>query len=216
MPTAMPRNIRSGFKAALCFPLLALSCVCAAADTPPAAAEIATATTPLPALMKDGAAVVRLDAAGKPEPLRNGSNGMVCIADLPGDAEFDVRCYNEQFIAVVYRSFQLRRQVGTHGGVSGTIEAEIKAGKIKLPEQPTAGYRCLGPASAYDATTNTTKPPMHCWQSIHFPYRTAAELGLLDESQVTEAQKAMLPYVMSSGRYWSHVMIEHPEPAVNP
>jgi len=216
MSTAMPGNIRAGFKAALLFPLLGLSCVCAAADTPPAAAEIATATAPLPALMKDGAGVVRLDAAGKPESLRNGSNGMVCIADLPGDAEFDVRCYNEQFIEVVYRSFQLRRQVGTHGGVSEAIEAEIKAGKIKLPEQPTAGYRCLGPASAYDAATNTTKPPMHCWQSIHFPYRTAAELGLLDESQVTEAQKAMLPYVMSSGKYWSHVMIEHPEPAANP
>ena len=216
MPTVMPRNVRVGFKAALCFPLLAWSCACAAADTSAAAAEIATATTPLPALMKDAAAVVRLDAAGKPEQLRAGSNDMVCIADLPGDADFDVRCYNKDFIAVVYRSFQLRRQVGTHGGVSETIEAEIKAGRIKLPEQPTAGYRCLGPASAYAAATNTTKPPMHCWQSIHFPYRTAAELGLLDESQVTEAQKAMLPYVMSSGKYWSHVMIEHPEPAANP
>jgi hypothetical protein len=216
MPTVMPRNVRAGFKAALCFPLLAWSCACAAADASAAAAEIATATTPLPALMKDAAAVVRLDAAGKPESLRAGSNGMVCIADLPGDADFDVRCYNKDFIAVVYRSFQLRRQVGTHGGVSATIEAEIKAGKIKLPDQPTAGYRCLGPASAYDAATNSTKPPMHCWQSIHFPYRTAAELGLLDESQVTEAQKSMLPYVMSSGKYWSHVMIEHPEPAAKP
>ena len=190
--------------------------VCAAAEGASAAAEIATAVTPLPALMKDGSAVVRLDAAGKPESLREGSNGMVCIADLPGDEEFDVRCYNKDFIAVVYRSFQLRRQVGTHGGVSETIEAEIKAGKIKLPEQPTAGYRCLGPASAYDAATGVTKPPIRCWQSIHFPYRTAAELGLLDESQVTEAQKSMLPYVMSSGKYWSHVMIEHPEPVATP
>jgi len=216
MPTLMPRNVGALINAALLCPLLALSPLCAAADAPAAAAEIATATVPLPALMKDGAAVVRLDAAGKPEPLRPGSNGMVCIADLPGDADFDVRCYNKDFIAVVYRSFQLRRQVGTHGGVSATIEAEIKAGKIKLPEQPTAGYRCLGPASAYDATTNTTKPPIRCWQSIHFPYRTAAELGLLDESQVTEAQKSLLPYVMSGGRYWSHVMIEHPEPAAQP
>ena len=216
MSTAMPRTARVRLVATLFCMLFAFGSVCAADDRQPATAEIATATVPLPELMRDGAAVVRLDASGKPESLREGSNGMVCIADLPGDAEFDVRCYNEQFIAVVYRSFQLRRQVGSHGGVSATVEAEIKAGKIKLPEQPTAGYRCLGPASAYDAATNTTKPPMHCWQSIHFPYRTAAELGLLDESQVTEAQKSMMPYVMSSGRYWSHVMIEHPEPAANP
>lgn len=216
MSTALPRTARASLTAAFFCASLAVAPVRAADERPPATAEIATATVPLPELMRAGAAVVRLDAAGKPESLREGSNGMVCIADLPGDAEFDVRCYNKDFIAVVYRSFQLRRQVGTHGGVNASIEAEIKAGKIKLPEQPTAGYRCLGPASAYDAASNTTKPPMHCWQSIHFPYRTAAELGLLDESQVTEAQKSMLPYVMSSGRYWSHVMIEHPEPVVTP
>ena len=96
----------------------------AADDRQPATAEIATATVPLPELMRAGAAVVRLDASGKPEPLRPGSNGMVCIADLPGDDEFDVRCYNEQFIEVVYRSFQLRRQVGSHDHRRRAVEGE--------------------------------------------------------------------------------------------
>jgi hypothetical protein len=190
--------------------LMAASFQCSAADAPSAAQEIATATLPLPAFMRDGAAVVRLDAKGMPQPVRSGSNGMVCIADKPGDDQLDVRCYNKDFIAVVYRGFQLRGQ--TPGAKVGErIEAEIKAGKIHLPPQPTAGYRCLGPIADYDAAANTYRPPVECWQSVHFPYRTAAELGLPDESQVSEAQKRMLPYVMSSGRYWAHVMIEHPD-----
>jgi len=88
----------------------------------------------------------------------------------------------------------------------------IATATVPLPELMRAGAAVV----RLDAAGNTTRPPMHCWQSIHFPYRTAAELGLLDESQATEAQKSMLPYVMSSGRYWSHVMIEHPEPVVTP
>jgi hypothetical protein len=190
--------------------LLVFSPACFAAEAPAAAPEIASATLPLPTFMRDGAAVVRLDAKGYPQPLRAGSNGMVCIADKPDDDQLDARCYQRDFIVVVYRSFQLRGQTGG-AKVGERIEAEIKAGKIHLPPQPTAGYRCLGPIADYDAVANTYRPPVECWQSVHFPYRTAAELGLPDESQVSEAQKRTLPYVMSSGRYWAHVMIEHPD-----
>lgn len=192
--------------------LLTWTPFCAAADMPATTQEVATATLPLPAFMRDGAAVVRLDAAGVPIPVRPGSNGMVCIADRPGDDQLDVRCYNKDFIAVVYRGFQLRRKAGNSGaGVGDTIEAEIKAGTLHLPDRPTAGYRCEGPIKEYDAAANTYRPPVHCWQSIHFPYRTAAEIGLPDESQLTTAQMKSLPYVMSSGKYWAHVMIEHPD-----
>ena len=54
---------------------------------------------------------------------------MVCIADKPGDAHFDVRCYHETFIAVVYRAFQLGSQVS-----SPKIEEEIKSGKLSTRE----------------------------------------------------------------------------------
>ncbi len=192
--------------------LLAFYSACFAAGAPAPVAVIATATLPLPTFMRDGAAVVRLDAKGYPQPLRAGSNGMVCIADDPGDDQLDVRCYQQDFIVVVYRSFQLRRAAGDPDAhIGGTIEAEIKAGKIHLPPQPTAGYRCSGPIADFDTTANSYRPPVECWQSVHFPYRTAAELGLPDESQVSEAQKRTLPYVMSSGKYWAHVMIEHPD-----
>ena len=178
----------------------------AALQTGPAQTpEIASAVIPLPESLRSGAGVVRLDQAGQPEVLRKGTNGLVCIADKPGDERFDVRCYQEDFIPVVYRAFQLGYQVSGE-----KVEAEIKAGKLHLSNQPAAGYRCLGPASGYDPSTNTINTQIRCWQSIHFPFRTARELGFPDMSEVPADLRTTVPYVMSSGKYWAHVMIEHP------
>lgn len=70
--------------------------------------------------------------------------------------------------------------------------------------------RCLGPIAGYDAARQSVDSRIECWQSIHFPFRTAAELGLPDEADVPEAQQRTTPCVMSSGNYWAHVMIRHP------
>jgi len=166
---------------------------------------IAGALLPLPEQLRAGATVVRLDGSFRPEVLRKGPNGMVCIADAPNDDRFDVRCYRDTFIPVVYRAFQLGYQVSGE-----KVEAEIKAGKLQLSPEPTAGYRCLGPISAYDSSRNAVNAQVECWQSIHFPFRTAAEVGFPDEHDIPASQQREVPYVMSSGKYWSHVMIRHP------
>jgi hypothetical protein len=164
---------------------------------------IASALLPLPEVLRAEAAVVQLDDAGLPRLLRKGTNAMVCMADKPGDDEFDVRCYNKDFIPVVYRNFQLRSRE--------KVGAEINAGKLKFSTKPTAGYRCLGPASAYDSSTNQVTADIECWQSIHFPFQTSREIGLPDEADIPENLHRSVPYVMSSGKYWSHVMIRHPK-----
>ncbi|MGH8371091.1 MAG: hypothetical protein ACRESC_08920 [Gammaproteobacteria bacterium] len=177
--------------------------------------EIAAAVLPLPAVLRDAATVVRLDDAGQPHVLRKGNNGMVCITDRPGDTHFDVRCYMDSFMPLIYRAHGLMHQGKeneTQAEMMAEITAEIKAGKLKLPDHPTAGYRCYGPASGYDPATNSVSPPVYCWQSIHFPFRTAQEIGLPEESQLTDSQKINTPYVMLSGTYWAHVMILHPSP----
>jgi hypothetical protein len=130
---------------------------------------------------------------------------MVCIADKPGDAQFDVRCYRESFIHVVYRTFQLGADVS-----SPKVGAEIASGQLKLSNEPTAGFRCLGPASGYDRATNSISGEIRCWESVHFPFRTAREVGFPDMSEVPENMRRTVPYVMASGTYWAHVMIEHP------
>ena len=167
--------------------------------------SIASAVLPLPEAMRSGAGVVRLDADLQPVVLRKSTNGMACITERPGDATFDVRCYHESFIPAVYRAFQLGYSVA-----GPKVEAKIKTGKLQITNQPTAGYRCLGPSSGYDPATNSVSAQIECWQSIHFPFRTAAEIGLPDEAEIPADQRSMIPYVMASGSYWAHVMIEHP------
>ena len=184
---------------------LTLMLVAAAQAPPPSNQMISGAVLPLPEQLRNAATVVRLDVSFRPEVLRHGTNGMVCIADTPNDDRFDVRCYRDTFIPVVYRAFQLGYQVSGE-----KVEAEIKAGKLQLPPDPTAGYRCLGPISGYDSSHNVVNAQVECWQSIHFPFRTAAQIGLPDEHDVSESQQRETPYVMSSGKYWSHVMIRHP------
>lgn len=163
---------------------------------------VAAATLPLPESMRNGAEVVQLDDAHQPTVLRKGTNAMVCIADKPGDDQFDVRCYQKDFIAVVYPAYPAPS--------SAKVAADIKAGNLKLSNVPTAGYRCLGPASGYDPLTNRLTADVECWESIHFPFRTASEIGLPEEADVPESLQRSVPYVMASGRYWSHVMIRHP------
>jgi hypothetical protein len=184
---------------------LVLTLMTALQAAPVSSRSIAAAVLPLPEQLRAGATVVRLDSSLRPEVLRKGTNGMVCIADAPNDDLFDVRCYRDTFIPVVYRAFQLGYRVSGE-----KVGAEIKAGKLKLSDEPTAGYRCLGPITGYEASRNAVNSRVECWQSIHFPFRTAAALGLPDEADVPESQQRNTPYVMSSGTYWAHVMLRHP------
>ena len=168
---------------------------------PPAEQQIAAAVLPLPLPLREHATVVGYAPDMTLKVLRAGTNGMLCTGLRPGDAQFDVRCYQEAFIPLVRRIAQLRALPEAER--QRIIDAEVKSGKLVLPKGPVAGYRMLGPATAYTAATNSAGPAIASWQSIHFPYRTAAEIGLPEEGTVSREQ----PYVMSSGTVWSHVMI---------
>jgi hypothetical protein len=174
-------------------------------QAPPARQQIAAALLPLPEVMRAQATVLGYAPDLSLVTLRQGSNGMVCTASRPGNAEFDVRCYHESFMPVVRRLRELNSEGVKDDEVFRIIDAEVKAKKLRIPDHPTAGYRMLGPISAYQLATNTVGKEIRSWQSVHFPYKTAAEIGLPEEGQVPRT----IPYVMTSGTFWSHVMIEH-------
>lgn len=190
---------------ASCSTLLSTSAIAQPARVPSAAQQIAAAVLPLPEVMREQATVLGYAPDLSLVTLRQGSNGMVCTASRPGGAEFDVRCYHESFMPVVRRLRDLHSQGMKGDEVYRTIDAEVKTKKLAIPDHPTAGYRMLGPISAYSPATNTVGKEIASWQSVHFPYKTAAEIGLPEEGQV----KTTMPYVMASGTVWSHVMIEH-------
>jgi hypothetical protein len=170
---------------------------------PSPADQIAAAILPLPMSMQAGAGVRGYSPAMKMVTLRAGTNSMMCTADRPGDDLFDVRCYDRAFLAVIDQ----RRALAAGGLDSATVERrfadQVRTGAIRLPDHPVAGYRMLGPIAGYDPRTGAVTAAIEKWQSIHFPYRTAAELGLPIDPEGT------MPFVMASGTWWAHVMIVH-------
>jgi hypothetical protein len=187
--------------------LVVMSCLCCllgsagAAQQPDRARQIAAAVLPLPAELQAAAGVVALDGHGRPQVWRASANGMICLADSPGDSTFDVRCYQADFVPVIYRIRQLLAQGVPDSLLDQTIDAEIRSGKLTITKAPTAGYRMYGPVTGYDPARNTVSDRIDAWQSIHMPYRTAASMGL------STTEDGIHPYVMASGTYWAHVMI---------
>lgn len=185
--------------------LLSASAISQTAQVPSASRQIAAAVLPLPEVMREHATVLGYAPDLSLITLREGTNGMVCTASRPGGAEFDVRCYHEAFMPIIRRVRELHARGLKSDEIDRTIDAEVKAKTLAIPDHPVAGYRMLGPISAYRAESNTVGPEIESWQSVHFPYKTAAEIGLPEEGQV----QSTMPYVMASGTFWSHVMIEH-------
>lgn len=176
----------------------------AQADVPPG--QLAASVLPLPVALRDGAGVRARTAEGV-VILRQSTNGLMCTADQPGDEVFDVRCYHEEWLAVMDHVRLLRQQGVPGEELDPRLQADARQGLVRLPDSPTAGYRMLGPISAFDAATASAGDAIDKWQSVHFPFRTAEQLGLPVE------REDVMPFVMSSGTWWSHVMIMHRPPS---
>lgn len=173
-----------------------------AAQAGPSSHALAASVLPLPEALRAGAGV-RVVAPSGVSILRPSTNGLMCTADRPGDDVFDVRCYHVDWLTVMDYVRVLRQQ-GVHDSVLDARLTEVEQqGVIRFPDSPTAGYRMLGPISAFDATTTSAGDAINKWQSVHFPFRTATELGLPITAE------GVMPYVMASGTWWSHVMIVH-------
>ena len=171
---------------------------------------IALSVLPLPEQLRAGATVDSLDDRGRPIELRKATNGMVCVRMVPGEAEWDARCYHESFIPLFFRRGELRRQGLKEAEATLRMNEAVRTGALPPPPRPTAGYRILGSAAAYDPKTGKSTAELSAWQSIHMPFQTAADLGLPDEATLTPGQRDWMPFVMAGGTWWSHVMIKHP------
>jgi hypothetical protein len=179
----------------------------AAAPTDP----VREALAPLPAPLRATATVVRITATGH-EIVRQGTGTVVCFRMPPkqAEAEFDARCYHQDFMPFIYRGLELIAQGLDPKAMSKQIDADVQAGTLVVPKSPTVGYRVLGPARAFDAATGEITAEMQSWQSVHVPYATAEQLGVADMSTLSDAAQKWEPYSMAVGTYWAHIMIEHP------
>jgi hypothetical protein len=135
--------------------LLSMSTIAQPAQVPSGSQQIAAAVLPLPEVMREHATVLGYAPDLSLVILREGTNGMVCTASRPGDAEFDVRCYHQSFMPVVRRMRDLHSRGVKDDEIYRTIDAEVKAKRLAIPDHPIAGYRKQGTP---DASANADDP----------------------------------------------------------
>lgn len=169
--------------------------------TPGTAAEqIAGAVLAAPPELRDDATVLGYSPDGKFVELRKGTGGMVCLADDPKEARFHVACYHKSLETFMARGRELTAQ-GVSGSPRDSIRnADIIAGRIKMP---AAGglYTLTARAGCYDAATGKLCDHNNPVHSVYVPFASIETTGLLDHPTDEHT-----PYLMDAGTAKAHIM----------
>lgn len=185
--------------AAFAAPLTAQQAPSAPADIPPVAQQIAAAVLPLPAELRDGATVMGYKQAGKLAVLREGKNGMHCLALYVVRPDFHVACYHKSLEPFMARGRELRARGVTGAKVDSVRFAEIKIGTLKMPAQGSL-YTVTAKKSAYNPATNTVKDA-GLLTVLYIPYATTESIG------ITSQPRDNGPWLMFPGTPKAHVMV---------
>ena len=172
----------------------------AQASIPPADEQIAAAVLPLPGEMRASATVMGYRTAGKLEVLREGKNGMHCLALYVTRQDFHVACYHDSLEPFMARGRELREKgVTAQAAVDSVRFAEIKSGRLKMPAAG-ALYSLTGPRTGWDATKRTMAGanPLGV---IYMPFATPETTGI----SANPATKG--PWLMFPGTAKAHVMV---------
>ena len=163
-----------------------------------AAYQIAAAVTPLPEEMRAGAAVLGYTAIDKPlVMLREGKNDMICLAPDPASASFHSACYHRTMEPFMARGRALRAAGVTGGQVDTVRFAEVRAGKLKMPTQPSMLYQIFG--GTFDSVTAKASGGTSLFVT-YIPFATPETTGISARPSRTS------PWIMFPGTPKAHIM----------
>ena len=131
--------------------------------------------------------------------LRDGSNGLVCLADDPSREGFHAACYHADLEPFMARGRELRAEGQERTTVDSVREAEIEQGTLAMPREPRALYS-LSSEQEYDPAAG---PPADAsgLYVIYMPYATQETTGIATQAAGDR------PWLMFPGKPWAHVMI---------
>ena len=175
------------------------STVGAQSPLPTAEQQVAAAVLPLPAEMRDGAMVMGYKEAGKLVTLREGKNGMICLALYVSRPDFHVACYHKGLEPFMARGRSLRASGVKGEAVDSARFAEIRSGKLSMPAQGTL-YTITTKKDNYDAATNHVKDyrPLSV---VYIPGATPESVG------ITAVPTDKGPWLMFPGTPKAHIMM---------
>ena len=176
-----------------------------AGQAPPPDVQIQAALQAAPESDRAGARVLGYGADGSIVTLREGDNGMICLADNPEQEGWSVACYHESIEPYMARGRELRAQ-----GVTDPQEitrrrfAEAESGDLPMPEEPAMLYVMTG--DGFDPSTGTVSNGFTRWV-LYTPGATLESTGLPARPPAPGA-----PWLMFPGTPGAHIMITPPTP----
>jgi hypothetical protein len=178
--------------AVLALPSLAATAGAQSPASPaPPAQQIASAVLPLPEEFRASATVMGYGAGGKLAELRGGNGPFVCLATDPKVARFHVACYHRSLEPFMARGRALRAEGVTGDQVDSVRFRDVRAGRLRMPQQPAALYSLTG-------TAPEGARPLFV---IYVPGATSTSTGL--SAKPAEGT----PWIMFPGTPKAHIML---------
>jgi hypothetical protein len=167
-------------------------------------AQIGGAVMAAPKNLRANATVKGFNAEGKLVTLKKGTNILICLADDPNKKGFNSACYHKDLEQFMARSRELRAQGKNNGEIFKIKEQEVRAGKLKMPEIPTALHILSGPDGKYNPQTGKVDNVTYRYV-VYIPYATEETTGLPLQPVVNGG-----PWLMDPGTHRAHIMISTP------
>lgn len=166
--------------------------------------QIAAAVMAAPEEMRAGAKVYGYDDAGNFITLREGTNEMVCLADDPNRAGFEVDCYHKDLDPYMARGRALKAEGKSAGERREIREKEAKAGTLPMPKKPATLHILHGTDGWFDTKTGEVKNAVYRYV-VYIPFATQETTGLS-----LKPNGPGHPWLMYPGKANAHIMITPP------
>ena len=185
--------------ALLALPLALASRSAQAQALPTVEQQVAAALLPLPKDLQAGALVMGYKTKGKLETIRDGKNGMICLALYVVRDNFHVACYHKSLEPFMARGRKLREDGVKGEAVDSVRFKEIRSGTLKMPAQGTL-YTITTKKENFDAATNHVKDyrPLSV---VYIPGATPESVGI----SAVPTDKG--PWLMFPGTPKAHIML---------
>jgi hypothetical protein len=166
----------------------------------PVEEQIAAAVRPLSHELRDGATVFGYRHGNELEVLRWGSNGFVCDSDAPGDARYQVRCFE-----AALTPFMRRRDELNDAGIQGDAGLEVMAAEVEagILDLPSGSIEMALKGRINEATG--VPDSLSLTHYIYLPFATAESTGL----STTDGRDGK-PYLMDPGHLDAHLHVPGP------
>ncbi|MEM1136367.1 MAG: hypothetical protein AAGI07_11060 [Bacteroidota bacterium] len=174
---------------------------------PDKTAQIKGAILAAPEENRANATVLGYNEKGEVVTLKEGSNELICLADDPAKNGFSVACYHKDLETFMARGRALKAAGKNAQAVFDIREEEVKAGKLKMPEEPTTLHVLNGDEGCFDAETGKAEGTRLRYV-VYIPWATSASTGLPERPIVPGG-----PWIMDPGTHRAHIMITPPPPS---